>query len=203
MKSSALNHVGIFTWFVKKIVWYKMDSTKSASPLSSGSVSSLLKGASMKRQISASGDKPPDGRPGMPAMRKSQSFSVRPQIPFKFSAALEEAGLNSASSFNYDTWRSDAKKFFTQSQFGKYYENFMILMSLISCLEYIYETYLHHSDHADMRRLYILNRVELGFACFFSWDWALSLYLSEHRTLYFLRLVSILLRIFSSQNIYL
>jgi hypothetical protein len=106
---------------------------------------------------------------------------------FKFSAALEQAGNKQEDSYNTEQWRLQAKKFFNQSNFGRYYENVLIAASLISCFEYIYETYLHKSVQEDADSLRVLKKVELAFACVFGLDWCLSFLLAEHRVLFLMR----------------
>ena len=118
---------------------------------------------------------------------------------FKFSAALEQAGAKEEEAFSLEQWRLHFKKVFTQSKFGRQYENVLIFISLISCFEYIYETYLHMSVQEDRDNLRMLKMIELAFACVFGLDWCLSLFLAEHRVLFLMRLVkySFLLNLFS------
>ena len=106
---------------------------------------------------------------------------------FKFSAALEQAGVKQEESFSFEEWRLQIKKLMTQSIFGRYYENLLIFLSLVSSLEYIYETYLHESVESDRHQLHVLRNVELSFACLFALDWCLSIFLAEHRVLFLTR----------------
>ena len=135
----------------------------------------------LARQASSLGD----GQP-RPSLSRRASFSSR-ATTFKFSAALEAAGAKPEEGFNLDQWRLQVKKFFSHSRFGRYYENVLIILSLVSCIEYIYETYLHPSDPADQSQLEALKDLELGFAAIFGLDWLLSFFLAEHRLLFFLR----------------
>ena len=85
--------------------------------------------------------------------------------------------------------RLQVKKIMTHSKIGKYYENVVLFLSVVSCFEYIYETYLHESVAEDRHQLYALKIVELTFATIFAFDWCLNLFVAEHRVLYFTRYV--------------
>ena len=125
------------------------------------------------------------------ALARRNSFAVRAKQPvFKFSAALEKAGEISAESYSLEDFRQQLKKIFIHSTFGGYYENAMLFISVISCIEYIYQTYLHPSIPADKNQLDNLKTIELIFACFFGFDWSLSLYLAEHRVIYMTRYIN-------------
>lgn len=141
----------------------------------------------LKRQASASGDA------AKPPMSRRSSFSARAAIPtFKFSAALEQAAETQQEddAFNFELWRIQMKKFFTHSRFGRYYENALIFLSVISSMECIYETYLHDSVAQDRSQLDVLRVVEMGFASIFGLDWFLAFLMAEHRTLFLTRYVN-------------
>ena len=138
----------------------------------------------IKRIPPALGDAP---KPSV--LNRRSSFTARAMPTFKFSAALEQAGAKEEEAFSLEQWRLHFKKVFTQSKFGRQYENVLIFISLISCFEYIYETYLHMSVQEDRDNLRMLKMIELAFACVFGLDWCLSLFLAEHRVLFLMRLV--------------
>lgn len=79
------------------------------------------------------------------------------------------------------------KKMFAQSLFGRYYENVLILLSLISCFQYIYMTYLHESIAQDRQQIRYSEKIELAFASIFGLDWLLSFLMAEHRVLFLSR----------------
>ncbi len=120
-------------------------------------------------------------------MARRASFATRAIPTFKFSAALEEASAKQEEAMTLEEWRLYIKKFFNHSKLGKYYENVLILLSLISCFEYIYKTYLHRSDPYDESQIIFLEILELVFAGIFGFDWCLNMFLAEHRILYFMR----------------
>lgn len=127
------------------------------------------------------------GAGGPPALQRRASFAGRAIPTFKFSAALELAGTKPDETFNLETLRVNVKKMFAQSLFGRYYENILILLSLISCLQYIYMTYLHESIAEDRLQIRYSEKIELAFASIFGMDWMLSFLLAEHRTLFLSR----------------
>jgi hypothetical protein len=83
--------------------------------------------------------------------------------------------------------RLQTKKILTHSRFGRIYENFLLFLSVVSCLEYIYQTYLHPSVPSDKKLLHDLNILELYFASMFGFDWLLNCFLAEHRLIFFTR----------------
>ena len=125
---------------------------------------------------------------GKPPITRRSSFTTRALPTFKFSAALEEAaGSKREEQWTLEEWRLHIKKIFNHTKFGKYYENAVIFLSLVSCLEYIYETYLHKDQPSDQSQLRALKIVEVVFASVFGTDWCLSLFLAEHRILFLMR----------------
>ena len=120
-------------------------------------------------------------------MARRASFATRTIPTFKFSAALEQASAKQEEAMSLEEWRLYIKKFFNHSKFGKYYENALILLSLISCFEYIYKTYLDRSDPHEGAQIDSLEVLELIFAGIFGFDWCLNMFLAEHRVLYFMR----------------
>lgn len=67
---------------------------------------------------------------------------------------------------------------------GLYYENVLLLMSVFSCCEYIYELYLNDSDPREHEVLVVLHIVELVLASLFTFDWLLSFFLADHKLIF-------------------
>jgi hypothetical protein len=154
-----------------------------------GSAGKQRPGSAEKRPGTAEGSK---AAPSLAKDGRRASFAARNNIPtFKFSAALEHAGDIPEESYNFEDFRISVKKFFTQSEFGRYYENFLIFLSVVSSLEFIYSTYLHRSIEADRKIIEKLEIVELMYAIIFGSDWALGLFLAEHRVIYLTRYLSL------------
>lgn len=80
--------------------------------------------------------------------------------------------------------RVKLKKFMSTSLVGLYYENILLIMSFISCMEYIYSTYLVESIPIQASILHILAIVELFVAVIFTLDWCLSFFLADHKIIF-------------------
>jgi len=65
------------------------------------------------------------------------------------------------------------KIFVAYSIYGRIYEWFTTLLSMISCLLYIYQTYYAESK--------LLELVELGTTIIFTFDFLLSVFIADHR----------------------
>lgn len=120
-----------------------------------------------------------------PSQRRA-SFTNRTLSTFKFSAALEEAGKDyNDESNSFEQLRLKAKKFMNRSAFGKNYENILLGLSVVSSLQYIYQTYLDDSHEKERRLIFILNLIELLFAILFAFDWFLNFVLADHKLIFF------------------
>ena len=84
----------------------------------------------------------------------------------------------------YDKTRIFVKKFMTTSLFGYLYDTSLLILSILSCLEFIYQTYLSDSP-ADMIINSNLTYVEMALAALFSFDWLLSFFMAEHKMSHF------------------
>lgn len=73
------------------------------------------------------------------------------------------------------------KKFVVASFFGQIYVNTLLILSVLSCFQYIYQTYLDESNKNDKYILDIFGVVELFLAGLFAFDWCLWLFLADHR----------------------
>lgn len=69
----------------------------------------------------------------------------------------------------------------SRSIYGQWYENVMLVISVLSSMEYIWETYLNVSSAVDRQQLKILNIVELVVAVIFNLDWGLNLFMADHK----------------------
>lgn len=115
---------------------------------------------------------------------------IKPEINWKSLESSRDtaAEQNQHPEMEYiEMVRQKLKKFMAQSRAGRQYENLMLLISVVSCFEYIYQTYLHMSVENDRRLLWRLNILELVFASLFAGDWCLNCFLAEHRILFFTR----------------
>ena len=56
-----------------------------------------------------------------------------------------------------EKFRLKVKKFMSQSSFGLFYENLLLVLSILSCFEYIYSTYLKNYLNNTSPTNYILT----------------------------------------------
>ncbi len=115
-----------------------------------------------------------------------QSATANKTQASKFAAALELA--ENAEAYEYTTledFRLSARKFMSKSRFGFYYENFMLIISVASSIEFICVTYLE--DHFETDHVYRAKIVELFFVALFSLDWCLNYFLAHQKMLFLMR----------------
>lgn len=92
--------------------------------------------------------------------------------------------LNTSTSIEDDVflkinrYKNRVKKFLTLSWFGQLYENTLLLCSVLSCIECIYQTYRLDDEHFSDRI------VQLAFAIILGFDWTLSFLLADHKLLF-------------------
>jgi hypothetical protein len=110
--------------------------------------------------------------------RQSTSFKE----PFKFKAILDAAQNGSIKEDDsVEAIRLKLKKYLASSQVGKYYENTLVILSVLSCLEYIYGTYLTGGgDDQRQQRLYN-DYIEVILAILFLSDWGLNFFLADQK----------------------
>jgi hypothetical protein len=82
----------------------------------------------------------------------------------------------------FDELRMMAKKFMKRSWIGFLYENTLLLMSVVSCLQHIYTSYF--DVLTDTRLIRTSDIVELVFASAFAFDWVLSFCLADHKVIF-------------------
>lgn len=80
-----------------------------------------------------------------------------------------------------ETIRLKVKKYMAASYVGKTYENILLLLSVLSCFQYIYQTYLTGDGPFQERLVEAFSIVELFLASLFAFDWALSLFVADHK----------------------
>jgi hypothetical protein len=83
----------------------------------------------------------------------------------------------------YEAARVELKKFISNSSFGWAYDYFISFVSVTSCFEYIYSTYVTNYD--DQTKW--LDSLEIYFALVFVFDWTLNFFLADHTMNYLLR----------------
>ena len=127
--------------------------------------------------------------PAIPSPGPSRNLSRRNSVNFnvkssKVSEVLATNVVQVEGKKDYlETVRIELKKALTNSWFGIYYENFLVMVSVGSCLEYIYNTYIDRASIQHRR----LQFTELGFASAFLLDWTFNFFLADHKLTYVVR----------------
>jgi len=81
-----------------------------------------------------------------------------------------------------EAYRVAVKKFLATTTTGRLYDTALLLLSVTSSLEFIYQTYLDPVENAYL--IDVMNIAEQVLAVVFSLDWLLNFFLAEHRILY-------------------
>ncbi len=83
-----------------------------------------------------------------------------------------------------ETLRLDTKEFLEKTFFGEIYSQFLLVVSILSCLRYIQLTYQDDYPSDSNSRDDV---IEMIVACLFTMDWCLNLFIADHRGLYLSR----------------
>ena len=83
--------------------------------------------------------------------------------------------------------RLRVKRFLAYSLFGVVYEWSLHVLSLVSCILFIYQTYLPVSSTKDITTLNYLDAIEYITTVIFTFDFLLSLFIADHRWEYLRR----------------
>lgn len=77
--------------------------------------------------------------------------------------------------------RLKTKKFFASSFYGQTYDKFLLVLSILSVMEYIYSTYLHaHKPYQTIQMHYFADW-EMALAVTFGMDWMLKFFLADRK----------------------
>ncbi len=108
------------------------------------------------------------------------SFNARNASVSKYSAAID--AVNNRQQLDHmttiETMRLDLKKALASSWWGHLYENIVMIISVLSTLEFIYQTYLYGDQ--EKSQYTVAKVMELSFAFLFGADWLLSFFLADH-----------------------
>jgi hypothetical protein len=90
---------------------------------------------------------------------------------------------DAAKNFN-ERFRSFVKYLMVQSYIGQCFNWFMLVLSVLSCFEFIASTYLNVHKPADLIIFDYLKVSELFAAVLFAFDWTIAFYIAEHKILF-------------------
>ena len=119
----------------------------------------------------------------------SQSFSSTFGSSTSLFASKIENATSTSSWFNLslEDIRIIIKQFLLKSIFGILYNDLLILISIGSSIEYMYQTYLNPSNPSDLTKLNYLNYLEKGLATLFMFDWVLNFFIADHKIIFMTR----------------
>ena len=125
------------------------------------------------------GDRNPNNRKASFRMSSIKSFDSS-----SLAHSLEKISSNENESPMMEIIRLKLKKLVATTFLGKLYVNMLLVLSVLSCGQYIYQTYLDEEKDKDL--LLVFSFVELFLAGLFAFDWCLWLFLADHRLEQFL-----------------
>lgn len=138
-----------------------------------------------------------DAKPSPTMGKRKDSYLFRPSSSSqasKYSAVIES--FKAAKEEDKDVFedaRVKIKKFLTNSRLGVMYDNIFLVISIISSLEFIYQTYLFDDIDEEKESIYYLRLIELGFAGCFAFDWSLNYFLADHKLKFILRYLTFII----------
>eukprot|EP01038_Epipyxis_sp_PR26KG_P016936 gene16936-23250_t len=109
----------------------------------------------------------------------NKEFNNKNEITVKKSFVHQNA-TDDHSKSKFEQFRLDLKNFLLTSILGHLYEIFMLVISLLSTLQYIYETYLTTS-YQDQSITAVFVEAELAVACLFLFDWSLNVFIADNK----------------------
>lgn len=94
------------------------------------------------------------------------------------------------TSIDLEKIRMMVKKIFVTSRFGTVYDAALLILSFLSCIQLIYQTYLDAEDESDMKIRESFEILEMVLAVLFGFDWLLSLFLADVKSEFFMSFFS-------------
>jgi hypothetical protein len=94
------------------------------------------------------------------------------------SASINKRSILNSIQIAVEDARVRLKKFLSTNAIGQYYNQILLVFSVISCIQFIYQTYekKRHSMSADVN-----NVIELIFSSIFLFDWCLSFFVADNK----------------------
>jgi len=92
-----------------------------------------------------------------------------------FMEAAPDAKQEVVDKDHIEIFRIKVKKFMSATVFGRAYADALMVLSVLSCFQFIYLTYDGHEDLA------MFDIIEMALAALFSFDWLLSFFMADHR----------------------
>jgi hypothetical protein len=116
------------------------------------------------------------------SMSKGSGLGSKSFDASALAALIEDKSFSDTEKTPYlETIRVKTKKYLAASFLGKVYTNTLLVLSILSCLQYIFQTYISGSEPDGRELLNIFSKLELCLAALFAFDWFLNLFVADHR----------------------
>jgi len=89
--------------------------------------------------------------------------------------------------------RLAVKKFLNAHWLGVMYRYALLVLSVLSSIQYIYQLYLDPTLPEDQIQISVFSLVEEALACLFMFDWCLSFFIADHKINHIMRFDNYLL----------
>jgi hypothetical protein len=110
----------------------------------------------------------------------------------KIAESIEKISDDDEHKHFLENIRLSVKSFMNKTIIGKLYFEFMTVLNLLSCMEYIYTTYLHYAKPNHLVYIHFCRKIELYAAAIYCFDWAFNLFLADHRSMYLISSSSVI-----------
>lgn len=126
-------------------------------------------------------------------LRKSsllQGLASNPSLNMKFqnlTAAMNPMEFEEKHKSKLETCRLATKEFLNNTLFGHMYTQFLLMISVLSCFQFIWQTYLPAKSSSAGSLLDVFAQLELAIAVLFVVDWMLLFFISDHKFTYITR----------------
>ena len=108
-------------------------------------------------------------------------------VPPEFQDAKNEKTEEVEKTSEIEIFRVQLKKFMQTSSFGRTYSNFLLVLSVLSCFQFIIQTYASNF----VALIFYFDKVEKALAGLFSFDWCLNFFMADHKGEFVNRLVKL------------
>lgn len=127
-----------------------------------------------------------------PPLAKANATKVRDPNMEKLSSNLESRlsaveGTEEKRVDKVEVIRLTLKKWVNTSFAGQTYTQFMLMLSILSCFEFIYQTYLSEDGSYQSLQIHYFNYVEMGVSGIFGIDWLLAFFIADHKITFVMR----------------
>jgi hypothetical protein len=132
-------------------------------------------------------------------LRKSsllQGLASNPSFNAKFqnlTASMNPMDFEDKHKSKLETFRLATKEFLNNTLFGHIYTQFLLTISVLSCFQFIWQTYLPAQSTDEDSLLGVFAQLELSIAILFVMDWIILFFVSDHKYTYLTRFANFII----------